>query len=43
MNSINQNQPEKNREDLRGAEAIDKIKELVDKADSGSWPRATAT
>ncbi len=32
MNSINQNQPEENRADLRGADAIAKIKELVDKA-----------
>ncbi len=32
MDSINQNQPEENREDLRGAKAIAKIKELVDKA-----------
>ncbi len=32
MDSINQNQPEQNRADLRGQEAIAKIKELVDKA-----------
>ncbi|HVK15220.1 MAG TPA: pyridoxamine 5'-phosphate oxidase family protein [Gemmataceae bacterium] len=32
MGSINENQPEKNREDLRGREAIEKIRELVGKA-----------
>lgn len=34
MNSINQNQPEENRADLNGAEAIAKIKELVEKAET---------
>lgn len=34
MNSINQNQPEENHADLRGAEAIAKIKELVGKAET---------
>ena len=34
MDSINRNQPEKNREDLRGREAVDQIKELVKKAQS---------
>lgn len=29
MNSINRNQPEHNREDLRGLKAIEKVKELV--------------
>lgn len=29
MNSINRNQPEQNREDLRGPKAVEKIKELV--------------
>lgn len=32
MDSINQNQPENNRENLLGQEAIDKIKEIVKKA-----------
>lgn len=32
MNSINKNQPEKNREDLSGAQAIQRIKDVVDKA-----------
>lgn len=32
MNSINQNQPEDNHKDLEGKAAIDKIKELADKA-----------
>ena len=32
MNSINQNQPEENRKDLSGPEAVDKIKELSEKA-----------
>ena len=32
MNSINENQPEKNREDLRGRDAVEKIRELVGKA-----------
>ena len=32
MNSINQNQPEKNREDLRARDAVEKIRELVKKA-----------
>ena len=34
MDSINQNQPEENRKDLRGAEAVAKLKELVDKAET---------
>ena len=32
MDSINRNQPEQNHADLQGAEAVEKIKELVDKA-----------
>lgn len=32
MDSINQQQPEKNHEDLKGKEAVTKMKELVDKA-----------
>lgn len=34
MNSINQNQPEKNREDLQGAAAVRKIAELVKLAEN---------
>ncbi len=34
MNSINENQPEENRADLNGVEAIAKIKELVEKAET---------
>src|ERR1044072_4601856 len=33
MDSINRNQPEENREDLRGPKAIEKVKELVKKAE----------
>jgi len=32
MDSINQNQPEDNRDDLRGGDAVEKIRALVDKA-----------
>ena len=32
MNSINENQPEQNHEDLAGPEAIEKIRELVEEA-----------
>lgn len=32
MDSINRNQPEHNREDVTGREAIDRIKEVVDKS-----------
>ncbi len=32
MDSINQNQPDENHEDLRGRRAVSKIKELADKA-----------
>jgi general stress protein 26 len=31
MDSINRNQPEHNREDVSGAQAVDRIKEVVDK------------
>lgn len=34
MDSINRNQPEHNREDLAAQEALEKIKELVDKAET---------
>lgn len=34
MDSINKNQPEKNHEDLSNKQAVEKIKELVDKANS---------
>lgn len=34
MNSINREQPEKNHENLRGATAIDKIREIVKKAEN---------
>lgn len=34
MDSINKNQPEQNRDDLRGREAIEQIKAIVDKAES---------
>ena len=34
MDSINRNQPENNREDLRGEEAVEKIKEIVDHAEN---------
>ena len=34
MDSINQNQPEENREDLRGSQAVAKIKKLVEKAET---------
>jgi len=34
MNSINENQPEKNHEDLQGQDAVSKIRDLVNKASS---------
>lgn len=34
MNSINRNQPEDNRDDLRGPEALEKLRELVDQAET---------
>ncbi|WP_425637348.1 pyridoxamine 5'-phosphate oxidase family protein [Algoriphagus yeomjeoni] len=41
MNSINENQEEQNREDLMGSEAVEKIRELIDK--SGSCFFVTST
>ncbi len=41
MNSINQNQPEENRQDLRGQQAKDKIAEFIHKADSCFFCTAT--
>lgn len=43
MDSINRNQPEHNREDLHGVKAIDKIKELVDKAKTCFFCTAVTT
>lgn len=43
MDSINQNQPEEHRADLRGAEAIAKIRELVDKAQTCFFCTANTT
>jgi general stress protein 26 len=43
MNSINQNQPEKNREDLTSDGAIAKIKELVKKAQTCFFCTSVAT
>jgi general stress protein 26 len=43
MDSINENQPEENRRDLRGAEAIAKLKELVAKAETCFFCTAVAT
>jgi general stress protein 26 len=43
MDSINQNQPETNRADLRGASAIKQAKELVDKAKTCFFCTATTT
>ena len=34
MDSINRNQPEDNREDLRGKDAVGRIREMVDKAET---------
>ena len=34
MDSINKNQPEDNREDLRGKDAIERIRDMVDKAET---------
>ena len=34
MDSINRNQPEENREDLRGKKAVSQIKEIVEKAEN---------
>lgn len=43
MDSINRNQPENNRENLQGREAIARIKEMVDKAQSCFFCTAVAT
>ena len=43
MDSINQNQPEQNREDLAGAKAVEKVKELVKKAESCFFCTGTRT
>ena len=43
MDSINQNQPEENRRDLRGAEAVAKLKELVEKAETCFFCTTPAT
>ncbi len=43
MDSINQNQPEENRRNLRGEEAVAKVKELVEKAETCFFCTALAT
>jgi general stress protein 26 len=43
MDSINRNQPEENRADLHAQEAIEKIKELVDKAETCFFCTALTT
>ena len=43
MNSINKNQPEQNREDLRGEKAIEKIREIVNQAPNCFFCTAYAT
>ena len=43
MNSINQNQPEKNRQDLRGREAVEKVRELVGRAKNCFFVTTAAT
>ena len=43
MNSIDRNQPEDNREDLRGPEAVQKIKEMVEQAENCFFCSALAT
>ncbi|HEU4745974.1 MAG TPA: pyridoxamine 5'-phosphate oxidase family protein [Anaerolineales bacterium] len=43
MDSINRNQPEDNREDLRGQEAVYKIKEMVEDAENCFFCSAIAT
>ncbi len=40
MNSINKNQPEHNRDDLAGPDAVAKIQELVGKAETGFFRTA---
>lgn len=43
MDSINQNQPEENHRDLRGGEAIAKVKQLVEKAETCFFCTAVTT
>jgi general stress protein 26 len=43
MDSINKNQPETNKENLNSTEAINKIKELVEKAESCFFCTSTST
>lgn len=43
MNSINNNQPEHNRDDLRGTDAIKKMRELIKKAENCFFCTAVAT
>ncbi|MGH6611253.1 MAG: hypothetical protein ACRECQ_13465 [Burkholderiaceae bacterium] len=42
MDSINRNQPEENREDLRAKDAIERIREMVEKADTCFFCTAVA-
>ena len=42
MNSIDRNQPEDNREDLQGPEAVEKIKEMVEQAENCFFCSAVA-
>lgn len=43
MNSINRNQPENNRKDLQGPEAVERIRGVVDKAKTCFFRTAVAT
>lgn len=43
MDSINRNQPEENRQDLRGQMAVDKIREIVEQAKSCFFCTAVTT
>ena len=43
MNSINRNQPEPNREDLRGKDAVGRIKQLVEQAQTCFFCTAVST
>lgn len=43
MDSINRNQPEDNREDLQGQEAVSRIKEMVEQAQNCFFCSAVAT
>lgn len=42
MNSIDRNQPENNREDLQGQDAVEKIKEMVEQAENCFFCSAVA-